>query len=545
MLNYFGLLILMFTFAIPLTAQAADYYVSPTGTSTNPGTMAQPWSLAKANTTLKAGDTAYLLAGTYSTYINPSNSGTQGSPIVYRNYGSDVVTISGASYAVYINGKSYITVTGINATLCSKFLYIKNGTYNTIAYGKFGPQNPLGGWELSVIDTNSQYNWIHHLEFHDSGVCKGTPPSGVDEGSVLDIGRESSADATKFNLIEDNVFYHGGHHVVGIHTGYNTFRNNYVHNEAWSSGAGNRTLYLNNLVSTSLPDVGHNVIEGNRFGFGAKPCDAITVGIVAMSTNYNLFRYNGLFYGNANGLGTSAYSNPNSQGSYNHIYNNTIFSTGLGNLLTPTLTADTYTSEHTGISFFSSSNQGNALRNNLFYSTVKAYGGSTSAQTFANDWDGNKLGNPLFVNASTTPGSPNDRTLPNLNLQSSSPAIGKGGALTTVAAGDPGSGTTLVVADSAFFQDGSYAPAGKVQPDWIAVGTVTNTVQISSINHATNTITLVNSISRASNDPVWLYKKSDGAIVLYGSAPDAGAYEYSGGKRPSPPANLQVTPLVP
>jgi hypothetical protein len=262
-----------------------------------------------------------------------------------------------------------------------------------------------------------------------------------------------------------------------------------------------------------------------------------------MSTNYNLFRYNGLFYGNANGLGTSAYSNPNSQGSYNRIYNNTVFSTGMGNLLTPTLSAETYTSEHTGISFFSSANKGNALRNNLFYATKKAYGGNPGAQSFANDWDGNTLGNPLFVNASTTPSDPGDRTLPNLNLQSNSPAIDKGGALTTVAAGDPGSGTTLVVSDSTFFQDGSYAPAGKVQPDWIAVGTATNTVQISSIDHSTNTITLANSISRTSGAPVWLYKKSDGVRVLYGSAPDAGAYEYSssaGINRPSAPTNVTV-----
>jgi hypothetical protein len=291
--------------------------------------------------------------------------------------------------------------------------------------------------------------------------------------------------------------------------------------------------------------VGHNVIEGNRFGYGAKPCDNITVGIVAMSTNYNMFRYNSLFYGNANGLGTSAYGTPNSQGSYNHIYNNTVFATGLGNLLTPTLSADTYTSEHTGISFFSSANKGNALRNNLFYSTKKAYGGSTSAQNIANDWDGNTLGNPLFVNASTTPGDANDRTLPNLSLQSSSPAIDKGGALTTVAAGDAGSGTTLIVADSLFFQDGSYAPSGTVQPDWIAVGTVTNTVRISSINHATNTVTLANPVSRKSNDPVWLYKKSDGIIVLNGAAPDPGAHEYASGTRPSAPTNLQISSVWP
>ncbi len=535
--------ILMFTFAGLLPAQAADYYVSPSGTSTNPGTIAQPWSLAKANTTLKAGDTAYLLAGTYSTSISPSNSGSAGYPITYRNNGTDVVTITG-SYAISINGKSYITVTGINGGPCQHCLSIKNGSYNIVSYGKFGPYSTPGDgkWELNVIDTSSQYNWIHHNEFHDFGACVGTPPNGDDQASVLDIGNENLAgDATKYNLIEDNVFYHGGHHVVALETGYNTFRNNYVHNDAWTNGAGNRTLYVNNLVSTLQPDVGHNIIEGNRFGYAAKPCDAITVGNVAISTSYNIFRYNAVFYSNANGLGTSAYGT-NSQGSYNHFFNNTIFDSGLANILNPSLSADTYTSEHTAISFFSSSNKGNVVRNNLFSSTKKAYGGSTSAQSIANDWDGNTLGNPLFVNASTTPANPSDGTVPNLNLQPTSPAIDKGGPLTTVAAGDAGSGTTLVVADAGFFQDGSYAPPGRVQPDWIAVGTATNAVQIVSINYSTNTITLANSISRTGNDPVWLYKKSDGVRVLFGSAPDAGAFEYSSVKRPSAPANLKVAP---
>lgn len=31
----------------------------------------------------------------------------------------------------------------------------------------------------------------------------------------------------------------------------------------------------------------------------------------------------------------------------------------------------------------------------------------------------------------------------------------------------------------------------------------------------------------ADDAPIWLYKKSDGTRVLYGSAPDYGAYEYN------------------
>jgi len=123
---------------------------------------------------------------------------------------------------------------------------------------------------------------------------------------------------------------------------------------------------------------------------------------------------------------------------------------------------------------------------------------------------------------------------PNLALQSGSPAINGGVALTTVHSDDTGSGTSLVLADALYFQAGSAAataPMGSslsnVQGDWIAVGTVGNVTQITDINYSTNTATISPAITRSDGDSVWLYKKSDGVQVLYGSAPDYGAYEYN------------------
>ena len=69
-------------------------------------------------------------------------------------------------------------------------------------------------------------------------------------------------------------------------------------------------------------------------------------------------------------------------------------------------------------------------------------------------------------------------------------------------------------------------PSANVNADWIAIGTVSNVVQISSINYSTNTITLASAMTWSNNDSVWLYKNSSGEQVLYGSAPDQGAHEY-------------------
>jgi len=68
------------------TAFSATYYVSTTGSSTNPGTIGAPWSLAKANSALAPGDVAILQPGNYgSAKIAPTgrgNSYTQA--ITYR-----------------------------------------------------------------------------------------------------------------------------------------------------------------------------------------------------------------------------------------------------------------------------------------------------------------------------------------------------------------------------------------------------------------------------------------------------------------------------
>lgn len=529
------LLAVVFTVASPHLSLAGEYYVSTTGSASNPGTLAQPWTLAKANTALVAGDTVYLLAGTYSTYINPSNSGTPSNRITYRNYGTDVITISGATYAIYLNARNYITVQGIQATNCPRFLYILGGAHhNIIAYCSFDQQSSPD-WSVSVIYQSSQYNWIHHCQFSKGGECTA---GGSDDGSVLDIGNESSAtDQTWYNLFENNVFFHGGHHVVGLESGYNTFRNNYLHNEAWSRSRGNRSLYTNGMDAVA----GRNIIEGNRFGYSDLSCDDESIGVAVLTSAYSLFRYNKIYHGGWYGLGIGSYGGY-SPGSYNRVYNNTFFNNG--RLVSGG-------SQDSAIWLTNSAGgttpTGNIFKNNLYYSHYQVYGYdgvSSGNQIFANEFNGDVLGNPLFVNASTTPpADKTDSTLPNLDLQAGSPAINAGGALTTVATADTGSGTSLVLADARYFQDGTYAPAGTVSADWIAVGTVSNVVQISSINYSTNTITLANSISRNGNDPVWLFKKSDGVQVLYGSAPDAGAYEFQQTDGPpSAPRNLRIIP---
>ena len=163
-----------------------------------------------------------------------------------------------------------------------------------------------------------------------------------------------------------------------------------------------------------------------------------------------------------------------------------------------------------------------------------------------NNWDDFvETRNPLFINEGpySNPSmddpyfeasNPLSKTVPDLRLQESSPCIDAGGALTT-AVGAGSASSNLVVVDSLYFQDGNFGQGRtawhdyvNLQPDWIAIGTVSNAVAISSINYETHTIKLAEPKTWSDKAPVWLYKISDGTRVLYGTAPDTGAHEFEG-----------------
>jgi Protein of unknown function (DUF1565) len=520
-------------------ASAAQYYVDQANAAANDqnaGTESAPWkTIARANQALNPGDTVLVKAGTYNSYIAPARSGTADARISFKSFGTDAVVIEGAAYGILLDGKSYITVQGINFTNLDRFMYLRNGAnQNIIAYSKF-EKGRSNSWAGSIIDKNSSYNWIHHVTFARYGECLTSYGSGSDQGTTLDIGNEEDgSDASSFNVVENSTLYHAGHHVLGVFSRYNTIRNNYLHNEAWSNGRGHRNLYLQGVASGS----GNVLIEGNRFGYASRGCNdaSPTVGSVAMSTSRNIFRHNSIFHSVAYGIGTYSYVNQDAKydtGSNNKIYNNTIFNSGYG-----IDSAYKGGSEDAAIWFAASVNTGNQVKNNLYFANRAPHTGYTGQQVITNNWNGSTQGDPKFVSASITPpADKSDPLAPDLRLRADSPAIDQGGALTTVSS-PSGSGSVVAVADASYFQDGRYGPPGVLQADWIALGSVGNVAQIASISG--NTITLAKAVSWTSGAAVWLYRKSDGERVLYGAAPDPGAKEYPQGELLLPPTNLQV-----
>lgn len=73
------------------------FYISPTGSNTNPGTEAQPWqTIQHAAERLQAGQTVLIRAGEYVEWVRPQHSGEEGKPITYAAYPGEVVTLNGA-----------------------------------------------------------------------------------------------------------------------------------------------------------------------------------------------------------------------------------------------------------------------------------------------------------------------------------------------------------------------------------------------------------------------------------------------------------------
>lgn len=100
-LNFSFIIILFLLFST--SCKAANYYVSPSGNDSKPGTLAEPWlTIKKAIQTVTAGDTVYLRDGDYNldSYLNNNrggmifrNSGTVDKPIIISNYPNEQAVI--------------------------------------------------------------------------------------------------------------------------------------------------------------------------------------------------------------------------------------------------------------------------------------------------------------------------------------------------------------------------------------------------------------------------------------------------------------------
>jgi hypothetical protein len=581
-----------------------QYWVSPTGASTwanaksvTPLTGSSCCTYSTANTNATADDTVNYRTGTYTGLISPANSGISGHLIVFKNYNNEDVIFENGSYAINLNcdvtrggssnKRAYIKVSGssghpITFNNFNHQLWILKTDHIEVTYCKFyGMYNdpePQG----TYIYVDVTYCWIHNNIFRYFGSCE---PYGTDAGGPFQMGINDADDhGTQYNLVENNDMSQGGHHVAWLGGTYNIYRNNYFHNEPWCP-IGTPTFATRLLIQSGYGDGAgnnidgiHNLNEGNRIGYGGPKNKVETGGNVAqVMGEWNIWRYNIWAQSYLSSIWLYDYNDYEEITEYNHIYNNNFWKGGYGyyqDYYDPRATAPTGNwskSFHHPINIEPDALvANNTFKNNLFYqnNTMGTYAiGKDSnfvtesdsydatgpnRQNISHNWTNNSS-DPKFTDISAAADPTIDpATLWNFNLQSSSTAI-DGGTYLATANGAGNNSTSLVLntetkdaypASMFFYDVGNIAaayPTANVNNDWIAIGTVSNTVQISSINYSTNTITLVSPKTWSNGASIWLYKKSDGVIVLQGTAPDYGAYEYNNSTSSQPYMSIKVS----
>jgi hypothetical protein len=112
-----------------LAQQGATYYVSTSGSDSNPGTLAKPWlTIQHAANTAKAGATVSVVGGVYHQSVNFPNSGTASEPITFESYPGQIAVIDGTGVScctsnppssgnetqglINIVNQSYLTISG-------------------------------------------------------------------------------------------------------------------------------------------------------------------------------------------------------------------------------------------------------------------------------------------------------------------------------------------------------------------------------------------------------------------------------------------------
>ncbi|HEX4792750.1 MAG TPA: right-handed parallel beta-helix repeat-containing protein [Humisphaera sp.] len=83
------------------TLLSTSWFVAPTGSDQNPGTLAAPFkTIQQAAAVAQAGDHVEIRAGTYHETVTPAHSGTTGAPITFEAYNNEAVFVSGADPVV-------------------------------------------------------------------------------------------------------------------------------------------------------------------------------------------------------------------------------------------------------------------------------------------------------------------------------------------------------------------------------------------------------------------------------------------------------------
>ena len=277
----------------------ATFYVSTSGSDSNPGTEAAPWrTIRKALDTLAPGQTALVHAGTYTQDLEMTRSGTASDPITVSAYPGEQVILhpaspSGDTYPVQIYSAAYFRLSGFviedSLGTSSANVYLSGSSHdieisdNEIRYGQ----------DSGVFAESTTSNiYLLGNNIHDNG-WNHLPGQHQSHGIYI----EGSGDLIANNLIYDNPYgfgiqiYPANHDttvvdntvlassdfssiVVGGSGGvYNiTLRNNILYGGTWG-------VDMDSTCPTGTVSVDTNDVFGYSAGLVEGGCSNVVTGV--------------------------------------------------------------------------------------------------------------------------------------------------------------------------------------------------------------------------------------------------------------------------
>jgi parallel beta-helix repeat protein len=400
----FGMVVTASMLTSTTAAHASTTYVVDNTTSCS-DTTGQPFcTIAAAAKKAQPGDTVLVNAGTYpATSVNPTNSGSPGSPITFAaNQGVTITGGAAGTRAFALSGKSYITIRGFTIT-------------GTPSYGI----SVSGGGNITISSNTESY--------------AGTPISAPAAGIYLN---NVAGGLVQGNVTHDNSAH--GIYLTGSTTGVTVLGNTSYHNayqyERNANGiddiAPGNSIIGN--VTYANEDTGINIYTGgdNALVAGNVTYDNGDHGIDDYNVTGGRIIGNTVYYNCTDGINVEGTS-----GNYN-IENNTSMNNATGAVINPTPIA---TNPSTGqpyytnlcnrrvgdIGIYDSAPSSTTANYNLVYQSGAgawytwagvSYTGASSLsalQTASGQESNGKFANPLFVNPSAW----------NFQLSAGSPAI--------------------------------------------------------------------------------------------------------------------------
>jgi len=277
-----------------------EFFVSPSGSDSNPGTLASPFkTISKGITVLTPGDTLSLRAGIYAENVRVTKStpgvvdGTPGNPITVRARPGESVTVRGVNA-----GSTPFAAFAFLGTGTSMSHWILDGV-------KLGGTSAAFGISLNFADSITLKNLSFESSFNPNGTGIQFTSSGMDNrilSSVFDTPMFDMIEnsSSKYLIVRGNEFKNQNGHVA-IHwhnsgTQAGIIEGNRFHDMTTSEGAIFAYLAADGMVVRD--NLFYNIKEASG-GYAA--------GVVPLRCGKIIFE-NNTFVNNKRGIGVNEFT---------------------------------------------------------------------------------------------------------------------------------------------------------------------------------------------------------------------------------------------